>query len=136
MADTFSPKKRSWIMSRIKGRDTKPEKAVYGLLRRLGYKPHRNVKALPGRPDLVLNDEKKVIFINGCFWHGHKLCQRSRRPATNRKFWKAKIESNVRRDLRVKRQLRRSGWDVLVVWECRLKDGPKTTEKLIKFLDQ
>src|SRR5579871_686147 len=115
MADTFSPKKRSWIMSRIRGRDTKPEKIVRTILRRMGYRIQKYDKRLPGNPDIVLKRKKKVIFVHGCFWHGHKLCQRSRRPSTNRAFWNRKIDGNIRRDIRVRRQLRRMGWDALVL---------------------
>jgi DNA mismatch endonuclease (patch repair protein) len=124
MADTFSRKKRSWIMSRIKGRDTKPEKTVQTILKRMGCHIRRYDKTLPGSPDIVLKSLKKVIFINGCFWHGHKLCQRSRRPATNRAFWNEKIDGNIRRDLRVRRQLKRLGWDVLALWECQIRKKP------------
>jgi DNA mismatch endonuclease (patch repair protein) len=135
MADTFSRKKRSWIMSRIKGRGTQPEKIVRTILRRRGFHIRGYDKSLPGSPDIVLKDRKKVIFINGCFWHAHRLCQRSRRPTTNREFWNKKIDGNIRRDLRVRRQLRRLGWNVLVLWECRIKKKPvKTEEKIGEFL--
>jgi len=136
MADTFNRKTRSWIMSRIKGQNTKPEQQAASLFRKLHVKFRRNVKTLPGSPDFVLVSRKKVIFIHGCFWHGHKLCQRSRRPTTNRRFWNDKIDGNIRRDLRVKRKLRRMGWDVLAVWECRMKDERLFKLKVVKFLSQ
>ena len=132
MADTFSHKKRSWIMSRIKGRGTRPEKTVRTILRRMGFNIRGYDKNLPGSPDIVLRDRKKVIFINGCFWHGHKLCQRSRRPTTNRTFWNKKIDGNIRRDLRVRRQLRRLNWDVLVLWECQINKRRVSVETRLK----
>lgn len=119
-------------MSRIKGHDTNPEKIVRNVLRRMGYRIQKYDKNLPGNPDIVLKNRKKAIFIHGCFWHGHKLCQRSRRPSTNRAFWNRKIDGNIRRDLRVRRRLKRLGWDVLVLWECSLKED-KYMPKLMKF---
>lgn len=135
MADIFSRKKRSWIMSRIKGRDTKPEKIVRTILKSMGYRIQKYDKNLPGNPDIVLSIKNKVIFVHGCFWHGHKLCQRSRRPSTNRKFWNKKIDGNISRDLKVRRKLRRMGWNVLILWECRIhKNADVVKKRITKFL--
>ena len=134
MADTFSRKKRSWIMSRIKGCDTKPEKTIRTSLKRMGYRIRRCDKSLPGSPDIVLRGRKKVIFINGCFWHGHKFCRRSQRPSSNRAFWNKKIDGNIKRDQKVRRKLKKMGWDILVVWGCQLKDNAYLTTSLAKFI--
>lgn len=127
MADVFSKKKRSQIMSRIAGRNTSPEKALCLVLKRFGYRPQRHRKDLPGSPDFVLKRENVVIFMNGCFWHGHKNCRRASLPATNRAFWREKISNNKRRDERQRRQLRRKGWKVLTFWTC----GQISEEKLV-----
>jgi DNA mismatch endonuclease, patch repair protein len=136
MADTFSRKKRSWIMSRIKGRDTKPEKIVRTILKSMGCRIRRYDTTLPGNPDIVLKDKWKIIFVHGCFWHGHKSCSRSRRPSTNRAFWNRKIDGNIERDLKVRRKLKNMGWRILVVWECQLKDNTHLKTSLAKFIGQ
>lgn len=118
MADVFSKKKRSNIMSRIRGRNTSPEKALHLVLKGFGYRPQRHRKNLPGSPDFVLKHEKLVIFTNGCFWHGHRNCPRASLPTSNRKFWLKKIANNRRRDERQRRQLRQKGWKVLTFWTC------------------
>lgn len=118
MADVFNKKKRSQIMSKIRGKNTSPEKLLHAILRRLGFKIERHRSDLPGSPDVVLSKQKAVIFTNGCFWHGHKNCPRAALPATNRNFWKRKIEGNKRRDERQKRLLRKKGWIVLTFWTC------------------
>src|SRR5208282_5206647 len=136
MADTFSRKKRSWIMSRIKGHDTKPEKTIRKILKKMGLGIKKYDKNLPGNPDIVLKDKKKVIFVHGCFWHGHRRCLRSRRPSTNRLFWNKKINGNIKRDQKVLRKLRGLGWKYLIVWECRMKDNAKLEVILLKFTGQ
>jgi len=103
MADVFTPEKRSEVMSRIRGRDTKPELALRSMLHRLGYRFTVNGpknKSLPGKPDLVLPKFRTVIFVHGCFWHGHQHCPAFRLPKSSRAFWKTKIEGNQARDLR------------------------------------
>lgn len=137
MADTFSRKKRSWIMSRIKGRDTKPEIIIRTIIKHKRLSFRENDKNLPGSPDIVLNNRKKIIFIHGCFWHGHKLCQRSRRPMTNRVFWNKKIDGNIQRDLKTGRKLRRMGWNVIVLWECQIrKSTTRVKDRIDQFLKQ
>jgi len=119
MADVFDKKKRSQIMSKIRGKNTSPEKLLQAILRGLGFKTERHRSNLPGSPDVILPTQKAVLFTNGCFWHGHKNCPRAALPTTNRSFWKQKIEGNKRRDERQKRQLRKMGWKVLTFWTCK-----------------
>lgn len=134
MADVFSEEKRSWIMSRVKGRDTAPELAVRSIIHGHGYRFRLHRKDLPGCPDIVLPRHRKIVFVHGCFWHGHKGCRKSARPATNMKFWDTKIDGNIARDRKSVRRLRRSGWSVLVVWECELRDPRKLERRLLRFL--
>lgn len=119
MTDVFSRAHRSWIMSRVRGRDTVPEKALYVILRRAGFRVHRHDRSLPASPDFVLPNEKIVLLVHGCLWHAHPGCSRARLPATNRRFWRQKIEGNRRRDRRQVRALRQAGWSVAVFWTCR-----------------
>jgi DNA mismatch endonuclease (patch repair protein) len=118
VADTVSPEKRSDMMSGIRGKDTKPEIVVRRLLHRLGYRFRLHCKDLPGRPDIVLPKWRTVIFVNGCYWHGHKDCHLFRLPKTRTEFWSKKIEGNQARDQRNYIVLEAAGWKVLVIWEC------------------
>lgn len=125
MTDVHSPKQRSYNMSRIRDRDTKPEMVVRSIVHRMGYRFRLQRRDLPGKPDLVLPRHHKVIFVHGCFWHCHR-CRRGRvAPRTNAKFWADKRAGNVKRDRRNTRQLRKLGWQVLVLWECWLRN-PET----------
>lgn len=133
MPDIFSPEKRSWIMSRVKSRNTSPEKRVRSLLHRLGFRFRLHHKKLPGHPDIVLPKHKKVIFVHGCFWHGHD-CPRGKRPATNREFWNKKIEKNRARDRDSQARLAELGWESSVVWQCETKDLAELAERLLVFL--
>jgi DNA mismatch endonuclease (patch repair protein) len=124
MADTISKEHRSWNMSRIRGKNTKPEKEVRSILHRMGYRFTVNGpknKSLPSRPDIVMPKYRTVIFVHGCFWHGHVNCAHFRLPETRRAWWKQKIGANQARDLRAKNALRAMGWKVVIVWECALK---------------
>jgi len=105
MTDVFSQEKRSWIMSRVKGRDTKPEILVRSFIFRMGFRFRLHRRDLPGTPDIVLPRHGKVIFVHGCFWHGHKRCPRSKRPTTNENFWNKKLDGNIKRDKRYRREL-------------------------------
>lgn len=122
-------------MSRIKGWDTEPEKAVRSCLHRLGYRFRLHIENLPGKPDIVLPKHKVLFFVHGCFWHGHEGCKRAARPSTNVDFWNDKIEGNVRRDEVVKRQLENMGWRVLVVWQCRIKRKGELSSELIRLIE-
>ena len=117
--DTVSKKKRSEIMSKIRGKDTKIEIMVRSQLFRMGYRFRKNVKSLPGCPDIVLPKLNAVVFVHGCFWHGHEGCLRL--PKTRQVYWRNKIEGNARRDKRNAAKLRRQGWRVFTLWECKLK---------------
>lgn len=134
MTDVFPIEKRSWIMSRVKGRDTKPEVLVRSFVHRMGYRFRVHRRELPGNPDIVLARHRKVIFVHGCFWHGHKGCSRSGRPTTNENFWNNKLNGNIKRDRLKCRKLRRMGWKVLVVWECETKASELLLGKLERFL--
>lgn len=126
--DTISPEKRSWTMSRIKGKDTKPELLVRKFLYSNGYRYRVNVSTLPGKPDIVLKKYRTAIFIHGCFWHGHE-CLQGRVPKSHQEFWTAKFQRNHERDIRVRQELKELGWNTLVVWECQLK--PKVREQTL-----
>ena len=119
-------------MSRISGKDTKPEELVRKYLFSKGFCYRKNVQTLPGSPDLVLPKYHTVIFVNGCFWHGHKNCKYFVWPKSNTEFWRKKIEANMERDKRKKSQLEDMGWTVLTVWECELrpKERQTTLERL------
>lgn len=117
--DIWDKKKRSAVMAKIKSKDTKPEWIVRRYLFSRGYRYRKNVKGLPGTPDIVLRKYGIVIFIHGCFWHGHEVD--GTMPKTNREFWKKKIERNKQRDTKNKEALRKMGWSVMTVWECQLK---------------
>ena len=131
MADIVSPEKRSDMMSGIRGKDTKPEIIVRGLLHRLGYRFRLHRKDLPGRPDIVLPKWRAVIFVNGCYWHGHEDCHLVRPPKTRTEFWTNKITGNQARDRRNHAALLDASWKVIVIWECAVsKKLSLTTEQL------
>ena len=119
--DVHSKETRSYNMSRIKGKNTKPEELVRKYLFSQGFRYRKNDKRLPGTPDIVLPKYKTVVFVNGCFWHGDEGCKYFVWPQNNAHFWKAKINANIQRDQRKKEELERLGWRVLVIWECGLK---------------
>jgi DNA mismatch endonuclease (patch repair protein) len=124
MADVFTPEKRSEVMSRIRGRNTRPELALRSMLHQHGYRFTVNStknRLLPGRPDLVLPKYRSVIFVHGCFWHGHENCPAFRLPTSRCDWWQAKISGNKARDLRNEATLRALGWHVVTIWECALK---------------
>jgi DNA mismatch endonuclease, patch repair protein len=122
MVDVLSPQQRSFNMSRIRGRDTKPEILLRRGLHRRGFRFRLHRKDLPGRPDLVFPGRRAVIFVHGCFWHGHD-CPMYQLPATRADFWRKKIEGNRARDQAAVNALAATGWRVLIVWECALR-GP------------
>lgn len=134
MADVHSKETRSFNMSRIKGKDTKPELLVRKFLFSEGLRYKLHDRKLPGKPDLVFPKYKTVIFIHGCFWHGHKNCRYYVIPKTRTEWWLAKISSNKKKDLESVNLLQQCGWKVLVLWECSLKPGirDKTLQKILK----
>lgn len=131
--DVHDKKTRSYNMSRIKGKDTRPEELVRKYLFSQGFRYRKNDKRLPGSPDIVLPMYKTVIFVNGCFWHGHEGCKYFVWPKSNEDFWKNKIETNIARDEKKTAELEALGWNVLIVWECELKkQNKKDTLQRIK----
>ena len=135
MVDTVSTEERSRIMSRIRSMDTKPEMAVRRILHGLGYRYRLHRSDLPGRPDLTFPSRRKVIFVNGCFWHNHQGCEMARIPSSNRDYWQTKFEKNRSRDKRNLALLKRVGWTPFTIWECELSKPAALTEKMIAFLE-
>ena len=129
--DTLSREKRSWLMSRIKSKDTTPELIVRSLLHRNGFRFRLHVTSLPGKPDIVFSKYRTIIDIRGCFWHFHKNCDKCKIPSTNRNWWKAKLRSNVLRDADHLHAWESEGWKVLVIWACLFKHMTKTNDELI-----
>jgi DNA mismatch endonuclease, patch repair protein len=133
--DTLTPQERSERMSRVRGRDTKPELLVRQIVHRLGFRYRLHSAELPGKPDLAFIGRRRTIFVHGCFWHQHGgRCALSRLPKSRLSFWKSKLEGNRKRDLRNQRKLRRDGWRVLVLWECQLNDEEKLECRILEFM--
>jgi DNA mismatch endonuclease, patch repair protein len=132
--DRLTPIKRSWLMSRIKGRDTKPELIVRKMISAMGYRYRLYRKDLPGKPDIVFVSKRKVIFIHGCYWHGHN-CKKGKLPKSNISFWKDKIETNKVRDKKNIRELKLLGWTVLTIWQCQLKKTLAVCKRIVDFLE-
>lgn len=121
MADVHTPEQRSCNMSRIHSKNTKPEELVRKFLFSQGFRYRKNNTRLPGKPDIVLPKYKTVVFVNGCFWHGHEGCRYFVWPKNNAEFWKEKITGNIQRDKRNHHLLEEQGWRVIEIWECELK---------------
>lgn len=134
MADNHSKETRSMNMSHIRSKNTKPEEMVRKYLFANGFRYRKNVKKLPGSPDIVLPKYKTVIFVNGCFWHKHD-CPRFVWPSSNQEYWIPKIQTNVDRDIRNYAMLRDNGWHVILVWECELK-RPVAENRLLKLVNE
>jgi len=135
MTDVYSPEKRSAVMRRVKGKDTSPELRVRRLLTRMGVRYRLHRADLPGKPDIVMAGRKLVIFVHGCFWHGHDCARGSRVPKANREYWTAKVGRNVARDAASRAALEAMGWRVLVLWECGLKDEAEVEKALALSLE-
>lgn len=120
MADVHTPEQRSYNMSRIHSKNTKPEELVRKFLFSQGFRYRKNDAKLPGKPDIVLPKYKAVIFVNGCFWHGHEGCRYFVWPKNNAEFWKEKITGNIQRDKHNHQLLSNQGWRVIEIWECQL----------------
>lgn len=135
MADTLSPEQRSARMTLIRGKNTRPEMIVRRLVFQLGYRYRLHVAKLPGRPDLVFFARRRIILVHGCFWHRHS-CSLGRLPKSRQEFWIPKLERNRTRDAEQLAQLQDSGWQVLVVWECELRNLDDLTKRIIEFLGQ
>lgn len=136
MADHLSKDKRSWNMSRIRSRHTKPELILRSLLHRSGFRFRINYNKLPGSPDIVLPKYKTVIFVHGCFWHRHPNCSKATTPNTNKGYWQKKFDKNVSRDIEIKKELKKLKWHIIVVWECEVMADPLSVlEYIITQLD-
>ena len=135
MIDIVRPQRRSEIMSNIRAKGTKPEMTVRRLIHSMGYRYRLHRADLPGTPDLVFPSRRKLIFVHGCFWHQHKRCGAARIPKSNRDYWEAKLNRNVARDRAHQSQLRRLGWQVLVIWECDIRTGKNLTGEIERFLN-
>lgn len=130
--DIWSKQKRSEVMSKIRGKNTKPELILRSQLFRHGFRFRIHQKNLPGKPDIVLAKYKTAIFVHGCFWHYHKDCKEGRIPSTNSKFWQEKLLKNIEKDEKHIAELKEMEWKVIVVWECEIeKNLVQTLEKLI-----
>lgn len=134
MTDMVSPSRRSEIMRNIKPRNSSPEIYVRSRVHRMGFRFRLHVRALPGTPDLVFPRHRKVIFVNGCFWHGHANCRKAAMPKSNKTFWSRKLKRNRERDGENLRALRKLRWQVLTVWQCEMKKPERLYQKLRRFL--
>lgn len=135
MADSLTPERRSWNMSRIKGKDTAIELKVRKWLYHQGYRYRKNVSTLPGKPDIVLTTYNTVIFIQGCFWHRHPGCRDATTPKTRTEFWEEKFSKNVSNDIKHKSELESLGYKVLILWECEInKQFEETMDRVVNHL--
>lgn len=130
MTDTLTAEQRSRNMAAIKGKDTKPEMMVRRYLHALGFRYGLHNRKLPGSPDLVFRAFKTVVFIHGCFWHGHRNCRYATMPKSNTEFWTLKIDRNKERDRESEERLKAKGWNVITIWECDLRDRNRRQETL------
>ena len=132
--DIFDKDKRSSIMSRVKSKDTKPEILVRSVIHRMGFRFRKNRVDLPGKPDIVLSKARKIIFVNGCFWHGHKNCKRASRPSSNKSIWSTKLDMNIQRDKKNIVLLKKQGWHILIIWQCQIRDEIRLMYRIKRFL--
>ena len=128
------PLSRSQIMARVRSRDTSPERLVRSALTRLGYRYRLHHSDLPGKPDIAFIGRRKVIFVHGCFWHGHDCKRGARAPKNNADYWSAKIARNRNRDRATRETLDERGWSVLTIWECELRGEAELAAQLVAFL--
>lgn len=122
-------------MSKITGKETKPEILVRRFLFAAGFRFRKNVVNLLGKPDIVLSKYNTIIFVHGCFWHGH-TCKRGKLPESNHEFWKQKIEKNIERDKQIIAQLEKDGWTVIIIWQCEIRNKEKRNMRLNVLIDE
>jgi DNA mismatch endonuclease (patch repair protein) len=134
VVDNVPVKKRSAIMAAVRAKNTGPELALRRIVHGMGYRYRLHAKELPGRPDLVFQPLKKVIFVHGCFWHRHDACRYATTPKSRTVFWQAKFATNVARDRRNVRDLKKTGWCVLTIWQCQLKSPNRIAKRAHEFL--
>lgn len=135
MMDIFTIKKRSEMMSKVRSKNTTPELIIRRLIFAMGYRYRLHVAELPGKPDIVMIGRRKIVDVRGCFWHAHKGCKYATLPETRQNFWAAKISRNRERDETNLDSLKRAGWDVLVIWQCELKNLESLKDRLYKFIE-
>jgi DNA mismatch endonuclease (patch repair protein) len=133
--EKLTKSERSALMSRVRSKDTKPELLVRSMIHRMGFRYRLHSTNLAGRPDLVFAGRKKIVFVHGCFWHGHNCRAGRNRPASRITYWNAKLERNMRRDRSNSARLRRQGWSVLAVWECQVRENDHLARRLKSFLE-
>ena len=133
MADVFTPEKRSEVMSKIRSKNTRPEETVRKWLFNNGFRYRKNVAALPGKPDVVLPKYGAVIFVHGCFWHGHAGCRYFVVPKTRTEWWLEKINRNIEKDGKSQSALAAIGWKVIVVWECEIRRKADAESRLLQL---
>lgn len=136
MVDRLSSAHRSWLMSKVRGKNTLPELAVRRIIHGLGFRFRLHYRGLAGTPDLVLPKLRTVIFVHGCFWHRHAGCSKASQPKTRRAYWISKFAANVARDESNRTELQRKGWRVLIVWQCELKDAERLARRLKGVLER
>lgn len=134
MTDTLNPERRSWLMSRVRGKNTKPEIVVRQVAHALGLRFRLQRKDLPGRPDLVFPKHSLALFVHGCFWHRHAGCTKASTPKTRPEFWADKFAANIARDIKVTERLVEAGWRVEVVWECETGNRVVLAERLLSLV--
>jgi len=130
ITDIYSKEKRSNIMSKIRGQNTKPEELVRKFLFSKGFRYRINDKRYPGTPDIVLPKYRMIIFVNGCFWHGHENCKAAKLPKTNLQTWKRKILDNISRDEKNIAKLKKEGWKIIIIWQCEIKNKNNREKRL------
>lgn len=138
MTDYLDSDQRSQLMSRVKNRDTKIETLIRSSLHRMGFRFRKNLNTLPGKPDIVLPKHNAVVFVHGCFWHGHENCNKGKLPSTKINSWRKKISENKTRDEEIKKRLFAADWRVAVVWECSFRNKTQqaiTIEQLCDWID-
>jgi DNA mismatch endonuclease, patch repair protein len=134
MADRLTPAQRSLNMSRIGSKNTKPEKLIRSLLHRMGYRFRLHQTSLPGKPDIVLKKYSYVIFVHGCFWHRHNGCKYAFNPTSKTEYWLPKLKRNIERDKENQDALKKVGWNILIIWECELKNINKLKIRIVETL--
>jgi DNA mismatch endonuclease (patch repair protein) len=134
-SDNLTPEQRKRTMRSVHSEHTKPEMVVRRLVHRMGYRYRLHRRDLPGNPDLAFPGRKKVIFVHGCFWHGHDCAHGRKRPKANATYWNQKLDRNLARDLKNQTLLRQNGWDVMIIWECELRDLDGMRERIARFLE-
>lgn len=135
MVDRLSPERRSWNMSHIRGKNTRPERVVRSFLHRMGFRFRIRNQKLPGNPDIVLPKYRTAILVHGCFWHRHPGCKYAYTPKSRIDFWEGKFRRNVARDRMVNELLSQAGWRIIVIWECELEDVSRLRQRLQQEID-